>query len=240
LRLENGDHPAEIEGILLDLSDSGMDVLAAQSLYPGASLHARFTLPDSPSEFEVTGDVAWANPNGESGVRFTGTPDSLRAALRTWLRENSQATPALAPEAVADYKLTDLSLGGCYIETASPFPERTQVALTLRAEGLQLQGQGLVRVMHPSRGMGIELAKDAPEQRIRIEKFIQFLASHPGVEPQSLVSLYSAETEQDAYGGHNDSIEDPLLDLLRNHESFSEEMFLEALRGLRSAEFVQK
>jgi DNA-binding response OmpR family regulator len=240
LRLENGDDPAEIEGILLDLSDSGMDVLAAQTMYPGASLHARFTLPESPSEFEVTGEVAWANPNGESGVRFTGTPDSVRAALRSWLRENSQAAPAVAAEAVADYKLTDLSLGGCYIETASPFPERTQVALTLRAEELQLQGQGLVRVMHPSRGMGIELAKDAPEQRIRIEKFIQFLTSHPGIEPLSRVSPYSGEAEQDAYGAHNDSMEDPLLDLLRNHESFSEEMFLEALLGLRSAEFVQK
>jgi hypothetical protein len=94
--------------------------------------------------------------------------------------------------------------------------------------------------MHPSRGMGIELATDAPEQRIRIEKFIQFLSNHPGIEPQSRVSPYSAEAEQDAYGVHNDSIEDPLLDLLRNHESFSEEMFLEALRGLRSGEFAQK
>jgi DNA-binding response OmpR family regulator len=35
LRLENGGNPAEIDGILLDLSDTGMDVLAAQSLYQG-------------------------------------------------------------------------------------------------------------------------------------------------------------------------------------------------------------
>jgi DNA-binding response OmpR family regulator len=240
LRLENGDHPTEVEGILLDLSDSGMDVLAAQSLYPGASLGARFTLPDSPSEFEVTGQVAWANPNGESGVRFTGTPDSVRAALRCWLRENSQTTPAVEPEAVADYKLTDLSLGGCYIETASPFPERAQVALTLLAEGLQLQAQGLVRVMHPSRGMGIELATDATEQRIRIEKFIQFLSAHPGIEPKTRVSPQPLEIVPDAYSTHDDNQEDALLDLLRNHESFTEEIFLEALRGQRSTEFVQK
>jgi hypothetical protein len=31
-----------------------------------------------------------------------------------------------------------------------------------------------------------------------------------------------------------------LLDLLRNHESLSEEMFLETLRGQRNAEFVQR
>src|SRR5713101_5323875 len=58
LQLENGGGPAEIEGILLDLSDNGMDVLAAQPLYPGGSLRARFTLPDSPAEFEVLGEVA--------------------------------------------------------------------------------------------------------------------------------------------------------------------------------------
>lgn len=239
LRLESGD-PAEIEGILLDLSDSGMDVLASESLYPGASLGARFTLPDSPTEFEVTGQVAWANPNGESGVRFTGTAENMRSALRCWLRENSQAAHAVEGEPVADYKLTDLSLGGCYIETASPFPERAQVALTLRADELQLQAQGLVRVMHPSRGMGIELATDAPEQRIRIEKFIQFLTSHPGIEPQTRISPQSLEGVPNTYSTHDDALEDPLLDLLRNHESFTEEIFLEALRGQRGAEFVQK
>ena len=33
--------------------------------------------------------------------------------------------------------------------------------------------------------------------------------------------------------------EDPLLDLLRNHESFSEEMFLEALKSQRSPDVVE-
>jgi len=239
LRLENGDGPTDIEGILLDLSDSGMDVLAAQPLYPGASLHAGFTLPDSPSEFEIMGEVAWANPNGESGVRFTGTPDSVRAALRCWLRENSQKVHRAEPEPLAECELTDLSLGGCYIETASPFPERTQVALTLHAEGMDLQARGLVRVMHPSRGMGIELA-DASAQRSQTESFIQFLTSHPGIKPRPLVSPRWLETGDAGCGAHADDAEDPLLELLRNHESLSEEVFLETLRSLRNAEFVEK
>jgi DNA-binding response OmpR family regulator len=245
LRLENGDHPAEIEGILLDLSDTGMDVLAAQALYPGAGLRARFTLPDSPSEFEVMGEVAWANPNGESGVRFTGTPDSVRAALRCWLRDNSKAAPALEPEGVAECRLTDLSLGGCYIETASPFPERARVAVTLRADGAELQAQGLVRVMHPLRGMGIELAGHGSTQRKQMESFIQYLISRPGIEPKSLVSPQALEAAPGTGSAHYDDVrdhdvEDPLLDLLRNHESFGEDIFLETLRGQRKAEFVQK
>jgi len=239
LRLENGDGPSEIEGILLDLSDSGMDVLATQPLYPGANLHARFTLPDSPSEFEIMGEVAWANPNGESGVRFTGTPDSVLAALRCWLRENSQEAHRAEPEALADCKLTDLSLGGCYIATASPFPERTLVALTLNAEGMDFHARGLVRVMHPSRGMGIELA-DASAKRSQTEAFIQFLTSHPGIKPRSLVSPQLLEPRDAARGAHVDDVKDPLLELLCNHESLSEEMFLETLRSQRNGEFVEK
>ena len=238
LRLENGDGPREIEGILLDLSDDGMDILAARPLYPGASLHARFTLPDSPSEFEILGAVAWANPNGESGVRFTGTPENLRAALRCWLRENSKPAAPVATEPVADCKLTDLSLGGCYVETASPFPERTPVVLTLGADGVELQAQGLVLVMHPSRGMGIEFAAPAHGQRTQTESFIRFLASRPGVEPELQVSPHMQERANDTCRSHSQDGEDPLLDLLRHHESFSEEMFLEALRSQRNAEFV--
>ena len=239
LRLENGDGPAEIEGILLDLSDDGMDILAARPLYPAASLQARFTLPDSPSEFEILGTVAWANPNGESGVRFTGMPENLRAALRCWLRENSQPATPGATEPVADCKLTDLSLGGCYVETVSPFPERTHVVLTLRAEGVELQAQGLVLVMHPSRGMGIEFAATASGQRIQTERFIQFLTSRPGVEPELQVSPHMQETANDTCRSNSEAGEDPLLDLLRHHESFSEQMFLQALRSQRNAEFVQ-
>jgi hypothetical protein len=43
----------------------------------------------------------------------------------------------------------------------------------------------------------------------------------------------------DVQVGADDSVDDPLVDLLRNHESFSEEMFLQALRSQRSGEFVE-
>jgi hypothetical protein len=183
--------------------------------------------------------VAWANPNGESGVRFTDTPESVLAALRSWVRENSHAAQAQEPEAVADCKLTDLSLGGCYTETASPFPEHAQVALTLFANGLEFQVRGLVRVMHPSRGMGIEFASQGSGTRSEVERFIQFLASHPGVTPRLTATPSLPETEPDAYGAQGDELADPLLDLLRDHEAFSEETFLEKLRCQRNAVFVQ-
>ena len=237
LRLES--HDERIEGILLDVSENGMDLLAARPLYQSAGLRARFTLPDFPSEFELRGEVAWANPNGESGIRFTDTPESLRAALRRWLLEHTKELLPEEPDSVPDCRLTDLSLGGCYVETASPFPERTQVVLALRAEGVELQAQGLVRVMHPSHGMGIEFAACTGGQRRQAEGFIQFLATRPGIQPELLVSPHQVAFATDSLGAQSNDVDDPLLDLLRNHESFNQETFLEALHKQRNAEFVQ-
>jgi hypothetical protein len=160
----------------------------------------------------------------------------MHSALRCWLTENT--TPiSIEPEAVPDCKLTDLSIGGCYIETASPFPEHTQVTLILRAAGVELTAQGLVRVMHPAYGMGIEFLSRAGEQQ-QTERFIQFLVSRPGVQPRLAVAPQLRDAA-DVQVGADDSVDDPLVDLLRNHESFSEEMFLQALRSQRSGEFVE-
>ena len=237
--LTSGGDGGPIEGILLDLSEQGMDVLAPQPLYPSASLHLRFTLPDSASEFQLEGEVAWANPNGESGIRFTDMPESLRAALQCWVRDHTKEALPEEPESLPDCRLTDLSLGACYVETGSPFPERTQLVLTLRAETVEFQAHGLVRVMHPSNGMGIELARGTAAERRQTENFIQFLASRPGVQPELLVSPQSLTHAQDPFCASAEDTEDPLLDLLRNHESFSQDMFLEALRSQRNAPLVE-
>src|SRR4029077_8595080 len=50
LRVENG---PEMEGILLDLSEDGLDVLAAQPLCPSATITARFSLPDQDDDLDV-------------------------------------------------------------------------------------------------------------------------------------------------------------------------------------------
>jgi CheY-like chemotaxis protein len=230
----------EIEGILLDLSETGMDVLAAQPLYPSARLKMNFLLPNAPAEFELLGEVAWANPNGESGVRFCEMPESVHGALQWWLAQNSKPAIPLEPEPIADCRLTDLSLGACYVETASPFPEQTQVVMILSADEVEFRAQGLVRVMHPSRGMGIEFAMRTAEQRQQTEGFIQFLTSRPGVKPHLRVAPQPLHPGKDeAAESYASEVEDSLLDLLRNHESFSEEMFLEALKSQRSVEVLE-
>jgi len=236
LRLENG---PEMEAILLDLSEGGMDVLAAQPLYPSAPVITRFTLPGGKSEVEPRGEVAWANPNGQSGVRFVDMPESLRSSLREWVSANSPELPPDDPEPVSQCKLTDLSLGGCYIETVSPFPENSGIVLGLRAQEMEVQAEGLVRVMHPEHGMGIEFASRTLEQRQQVETFIEFLTSRPGTLPELLVTPRALSAPRGDYENRGaDELEDALLELLRGHEALSQEEFLAALRKQRHSEEI--
>ena len=110
------------------------------------------------------------------------------------------------------------------METAAALPQHTPVTLNLRADGMQLKALGRVRVVHPSRGMGIELAAETSAKTAEIEKFIQFLMSRPGIAPEGSLGICSAQGTEDC-GSADGSLEDPLLNLLRNHESFSENRF---------------
>ena len=232
---------APLEGILLDLSEDGMDMLAAQPLGPGATVSAQFNLPDSNTEIQISGEIAWASPNGQAGVRFLDVPENLRVTLKTWVLANAPETPPPDPEPVSQCTLTDLSLGGCYVETESPFPERSGITLCLKAEDMEVQAEGSVRVMHPGFGMGIEFASRTTDERAQVARFIGFLTSRPGMLPALLITPRIL-----AVGDHYsqpdplpaEELDDPLLELLHSHESLNQEEFLQKLRQQRSSEEV--
>ena len=238
LQVENG---TEMEGILLDLSEDGLDLLAAQPLCPAANIRANFCLPESDNEMRIRGEVAWANPNGESGVRFIDLAENLRDVLKAWVLRNAPEVPPEESEPVSECKLSDLSLGACYVETESPFPERSDIVLRLQAEDMEVQAEGLVRVMHPGYGMGIEFASRTAEQREQVGKFLEFLTSRPGTLPRLLITpraLAAADQYDNPPASGAEEPDDPLLLLLRNHESMDQEEFLQALQQQRNSEEV--
>jgi len=238
LQVDNG---APLEGILLDLSEDGMDVLAAQPLCPGAKISAQFNLPDSTTEIQGSGEIAWASPNGQAGVRFIDLPENLRATLKTWVAANAPEIPPPDPEPVSQCTLTDLSLGGCYVETESPFPERSGITLCLNAEDVEVQAEGTVRVMHPGFGMGIEFASRTTDERAQVARFIGFLTSRPGMLPALLITpriLATGDPCNQPDPLPKEELDDPLLELLRSHESLDQEEFLQKLRQQRSSEEV--
>jgi PilZ domain-containing protein len=232
----------KLDGILLDLSETGMEVLTAERQIGGSLLAFHFQLPDTTLEVEARGQVAWANPNGQTGVHFLDLTDSTSAGLKTWLAAAATAG-ADDSETVPHCKLTDLSLGGCYVQTDAPFPERALVDLCLRANELEIHTEGMVRVVHPGHGMGVEFPSRTPEQRAQVGNLIDFLRNCPAamleliISPRALVAdLKQFEPEDKQAKESGDELEDPLLELLRRGTSLQQDEFLLELRHQRSPE----
>jgi hypothetical protein len=231
------DESNTIEGILLDLSTGGMDVLAAKPLPAAALVRVSFELPDGAAGIEGEAEVAWSTANGQTGLRFLDMGEKMRDEMGEWLAARSHDALPEEPDAVSQCKLTDLSLGGCYVETASPFPQSSAVDLCLRAAGMEIHAEGLVRVMHPGHGMGIEFPARTEEQRKSVGEFIEFLTAQPGATPQletSPRSLVASTVELSHTSSDATDAEDPLLELLRTGNGLEEEAFLAELHRQRT------
>ena len=233
----------KVDGILLDLSATGMDVLTAEQQTRGALLAFHFQLPDAVLEIEAHGQVAWANPNGQTGVHFLDLAEPVSTGLKVWLEEAARSVGAGENESVPHCKLTDLSLGGCYVQTDAPFPERALVDLCLKAEELEVHTEGMVRVAHPGHGMGVEFPSRTPEQRAQVENLINFLRSCPAtmleliISPRALVAdLTQFESDDKKPEASGDELEDPLLELLRRGTSLQQDDFMAELQHQRSPE----
>jgi CheY-like chemotaxis protein len=226
-----------VEGILLDLSMGGLDVLAAKPLPATTVAHVCFELPDCPGVIEGSAEVAWSTANGQTGLRFLAMDVPTRESMSEWLGARSHEALPEEPDEVSPCKLTDLSLGGCYVQTDSPFPQSSTVDLCLRAAGMEIHTEGLVRVMHPGHGMGIEFPGRTEEQRQSVGEFIAFLTGQPGADPQletSPRSLVANPIDLNQASGEESEVEDPLLELLRTGNTLEEEEFLTELHRQRT------
>jgi CheY-like chemotaxis protein len=232
IRVEND----MIEGIVLEISTSGMDILAAKPLPTSALVGVFFDLPDGAVRMEAQAEVQWSIGNGQSGLRFLDMESKLREKMGEWLTTHSQDAVLEDNDPATPCELTDLSLSGCYVHTESPFPQSSAVDLCLRAAEMEIHAEGLVRVMHPGHGMGIELPSRTVEQRRSIGEFIDFLSSQRGMQPQLQISPRAlvASAVDLSHSSADGNMEDPLLTLLRSGSTMNEEEFLTELASQRT------
>ena len=76
-------------GIVVDLSESGMRVQAAERVHLLPSSLVRFQIPGCAQPVSATCDVAWADNFGKAGLRFTGFSGNSQQELRRWLRSTT-------------------------------------------------------------------------------------------------------------------------------------------------------
>ena len=77
--------------IVVDLSEGGMRVQAAERVHLLPSSLVRFEVPGSPGPVQASCELAWADHCGKAGLRFTGFSGNSLQDLRRWL------TTATAP-----------------------------------------------------------------------------------------------------------------------------------------------
>ena len=68
--------------------------------------------------------------------------------------------------------LSDISTGGCYVETPSPFPPQTVVNLVVRTQNLKLRVRGTVQVTHPGFGMGVQFSLNSADEREQVKQLV--------------------------------------------------------------------
>jgi len=230
----------KVDGILLDLSETGMDVLTAEAQTPGSFLGFHFQLADGKLEVRAHGQVAWANPNGQTGVHFLDVPESVATDLKGWLKAAAATAGSEENEIVPHCKLSDLSVGGCYVETDAPFPERALIDLCLKTGDLEVHTEGMVRVAHPGHGMGVEFPSRTVAQREQVANVISFLRNCPDTTPELIISPRAlvADLAQFEHAGNPqaDEMEDLLLELLRRGSTLEQDEFVSELRHQRSPE----
>jgi CheY-like chemotaxis protein len=224
--------------LTVDLSEGGFSIrLPRRALSPGAVRFA-LMLPGSERELEGFGELAWESPAGHLGIRFTDLPADARHHLKSWLNDNASELERDDPPVRC--QLTDLSLGGCYLELNAPFPVRTRVVLCMRVADLQVRAEGVVRVMHPEIGMGIEFTLVTANQRHEVERFIQALMTNQGALPDLLVEPEGLEPEAAAPAAASASnvSDDPLLELFHHKASLPAQAFIGELRKQRRTQVV--
>jgi CheY-like chemotaxis protein len=229
---ENG--AGQRKAITSDISQGGMSLKLSRRTQNAGPMRVKFTLPGTDDSVECAAEVAWEGDGTQAGIRFVNVSPAQRDQLKAWLGRHA---PEMEPEdPPAPCRLTDLSSGGCYLKMAAPLPMNARVILTMRIAKFESRAEGVVRVMHPEIGMGVEFTRTTNQQRKHLEEFIQALTNSNGAQPELLVEpegMNDAETT----GSERiitDEIEDPLLELFQRSTDFTPESFMSELRKQRN------
>lgn len=146
------------------------------------------------------------------------------------------AGAARSAPSVPAYRLTDISVGACYVETPAPFPAGSQVVLSIRVANQESTVGGVVRMAYAGSGMGIEFGPRSRDQLLQAEHLIKILQKDREV-PRVLVvegtHKHSTPVAISAESPELKSSGDALLELVRQGDCLTLEQFLWELKDQR-------
>jgi CheY-like chemotaxis protein len=209
--------------VTTDLGEGGLAVHSSKWPRRTGRLQVQLTLPGTQGSIECTGEVAWEGASRQSGIRFLEMSSEARKYLKNWLNQYSNEIEKEDPPVLG--KVIGVSPEACYVELSSPFPMNTKVLLSTQALDAAIQVEGIVRVMHPEKGIGVEFFRQTEEQRTLLEGFLQTLAQAHNDGPEILVEPEGLETDTPAAASAHSS-SDPLLSLFWSRSDLTVDAFL--------------
>jgi len=212
-----------------DLGEGGMAVSLPAGQKPTGVWQATFTLPDTQSPVDASVELAWEGRERQAGLRFVSISDEATSAIQGWMKRVSPDLDADDPPLIG--RLTDLTPHACYVDISTPLPISTQVTVHLSAAQSQLKVAGVVRVMHPERGMGIQFAPPADGAN-PVEKLLAALGATTGATPEVAIEPHGL-TQIDRLALSPTAEADPLLQLYHDASIITPESFFERLRQQR-------
>jgi hypothetical protein len=180
--------------------------------------------------------VAWEGNGNQAGVRFTNATNEQRNLIRQWL--SSHLPEPEQDDPPVSCRLSDLSLGGCYLTTSSPFPRGTRVVLSIKTANLEVHAGGLVLVAHPEYGMGVVFLQTTTERRDQVYRMITTLRTNGDKSPEIQVEPDGLETPLPdgslaafpVSAAKLSATDDTLVDLFRHKFQVPVESFLQQMR----------
>jgi hypothetical protein len=184
-------------------------------------------------ELEVPGNF-WGIQYAPSDWKVEGSHWAEEAPQQT--EHGSLAAATQVP--TRKWRLTDISVGACYLESTLPFSANTAVLMSIRVLDTDCLLEGIVRVSHPGTGMGIEFMRAQGDLPIRVDELISRLTSSREVprifvgrkESNAADKLPSMDEVKDESGTKPDA----LRDLIREGASLTTEQFTNDLRAQRN------
>lgn len=189
----------ELNATLVDLSDSGTLITTRDRLPSSGKVYFEFALPGHEKLVRLSGDVAWQDSSGRSGIRFVDVPEASRRLIQTWLQQHAPGAVARGEKLAAITPHPRISSASSEVKVASRLENasnrRTErrLACKLGAEvyrrGSNIpnrcslsdisEGGCYVEMPSPLAGQsGVEIVIRTSDMKFKING--QVLTTHPG------------------------------------------------------------
>jgi hypothetical protein len=90
----------EMKLFMSDLSDGGT-LIGTANIPRACKVYLEFALPGQPQLVRLSGEVAWQDASGRTGIRFLDVPQSSRRLIQTWLERNQTQAATSVPVQVS-------------------------------------------------------------------------------------------------------------------------------------------